>query len=127
MFKPSKDYNSFAEFTEHINQQSYQLKFKPFSMSHLIKLVDEGKLYLFQIWNKDFSDFSKGTPNMHTLYWKMLFDERNLADVVYKLNGQAEVFYRKSSLSEADTTIHKAHHPIVNKNKENNKLQMRIL
>lgn len=123
MFKPSKDYNSFAEFTEHINQQSYQLKFKPFSMSHLIKLVDEGKLYLFQIWNKDFSDFSKGTPNMHTLYWKMLFDERNLADVVYKLNGQAEVFYRKSSLSEADTTIHKAHHPIVNKNKENNKLQ----
>ena len=123
MFKQSEDYNTFKNFTDHINQQSYQLKFNPFSMSHLIKLVDEGKLYLFQIWNKDFSEFSKGTPNMHTLYWKMLFDEHNLADVVYKLNGQAEVFYRKKSLDVANTTIHKAHQPILNKNQENKKQQ----
>ena len=56
-------------------------------------------MYLFQIYNKDFSDYSKGTPNMHTLYWKALFDERNLADVVYKLNGEAEMFYRKKSIN----------------------------
>lgn len=93
------------------------------SESFINQLVDQGKLYLFKIWNKDFSKFSKGTPNMHTLYWKMLFDERNLADVVYKLNGQAEVFYRKCSLDIADTTVHPANHAIANKNKQNDKQQ----
>ena len=121
VFKNSSEYNSFAEFTDHINQQAYQLKFVPFSKDYLMKLVDKGKLYLFKIWNKDFSEFSKGTPNMHTLYWKMLFDEKNLADVVYKLNGLAEVFYRKASLEVADTTVHPALQPIVNKNKGNDK------
>ena len=123
VFKNSSEYNSFAEFTDHINQQAYQLKFVPFSKDYLMKLVNKGQLYLFKIWNKDFSEHSKGTPNMHTLYWKMLFDERNLADVVYKLNGQAEVFYRKSSLRVADTAVHPAHQPIANKNIENAKKQ----
>lgn len=77
-------------------------------------------MYLFQIYNKDFSEYSKGTPNMHTLYWKALFDERNLADVVYKLNGQAEMFYRKKSIENTHPT-HPANHPILNKNKDNNK------
>lgn len=115
-FKDSKEYTSFADFTDHINQQAYQLQFKKVSKDFIIKLVNEGKIYLFQIWNKDFSEFSKGTPNMHTLYWKMLFDKRNLANVIYKLNGQAEVFYRKKSLDLNKTAIHRAKQPITNKN-----------
>ena len=79
----------------------------------------EGKMYLFQIYNKDFSEYSKGTPNMHTLYWKALFDERNLKDVVYKLNGQAEMFFREKSIKVS--TIHPANRPIQNKNKDNKK------
>ncbi len=97
------------------------LGYRKVSASFINQLVNEGKLYLFQIWNKDFSKFSKGTPNMHTLYWKMLFDEQNLADVVYKLNGQAEVFYRKKSLKLENTTIHKANQAIKNKNRQNQK------
>lgn len=120
-FKESSQYQSFPDFTNHINQQAYQIQFHPISRTFINKLVDEGRLYLFQIWNKDFSEHSKGTPNMHTLYWKMLFDERNLADVVYKLNGQAEVFYRKKSLELANTTIHRANQPIANKNEQNAK------
>lgn len=57
---------------------------------------------------------------MHTLYWKALFDERNLADVVYKLNGEAEMFYRKKSINNTHPT-HPANHPIQNKNKDNKK------
>ncbi|MCQ2227445.1 MAG: type V CRISPR-associated protein Cas12a/Cpf1 [Bacteroidales bacterium] len=120
-FRESSHYQTFADFTDHINQQAYQIQFSPVSKSYIHELVNEGKLYLFQIWNKDFSEHSKGTPNMHTLYWKMLFDERNLADVVYKLNGQAEVFYRKRSLDIDKTAIHKAHQPIQNKNSQNTK------
>jgi CRISPR-associated protein Cpf1 len=40
----------------------------------------------------------------------MLFDPANLKDVVYKLNGQAEVFYRKHSLDYNDETWQKGHH-----------------
>ena len=54
------------------------------------------------------------------MYWKVLLDERNLADVVYKLNGQAEVFFRKSSLIYSRPT-HPAHEPIQNKNPKNKK------
>lgn len=45
----------------------------------------------------------------------MLFDERNLQDVVYKLNGEAEVFFRKKSLNVTKPT-HPANQPIENKN-----------
>lgn len=120
-FKNPVEYKSFADFTEHINQQAYQVQFKKVSKAIIDQLVEEGKLYLFRIWNKDFSEFSKGTPNLHTLYWKMLFDERNLSDVVYKLNGQAEVFYRKASIKPENRIIHKANQPIVNKNELNTK------
>ena len=120
-FKNPSDYKSFADFTDHINQQAYQIQFKKVSKALLEQLVEEGKLYLFRIWNKDFSEHSKGTPNLHTLYWKMLFDKHNLADVVYKLNGQAEVFYRKASISFDNRVIHPANYPIANKNELNEK------
>ena len=120
-FKPSSEYEKLSQFFAEVPSQGYKCSFRNVSVSFIKQLVDEGKLYLFQIWNKDFSEFSKGTPNMHTLYWKMLFDERNLANVVYKLNGQAEVFYRKRSLDLNKTTIHRANQPIANKNMQNEK------
>lgn len=122
-FSPTSTYEDISGFYREVEQQGYMLGVRKVSESFINQLVDQGKLYLFKIWNKDFSKFSKGTPNMHTLYWKMLFDERNLADVVYKLNGQAEVFYRKRSLDIADTTVHPANHVIANKNKQNEKQQ----
>ncbi len=122
-FKHSSEYSRLSEFFAEVPQQGYKISFRNVSERFINQLVDEGKLYLFKIWNKDFSTFSKGTPNMHTLYWKMLFDDRNLADVVYKLNGQAEVFYRKSSLNVVDTTVHPANHAITNKNALNKKSQ----
>lgn len=120
-FSDTNTYEDISGFYREVEQQGYMLGYRKVSVSFINQLVTEGKLYLFQIWNKDFSEHSRGIPNMHTLYWKMLFDERNLADVVYKLNGQAEVFYRKKSLDLEKTTIHRAHQPILNKNKQNKK------
>ena len=120
-FSDTSTYEDISGFYREVEQQGYMLGYRKVSVSFINQLVDEGKLYLFQIWNKDFSEYSKGTPNMHTLYWKMLFDERNLANVVYKLNGQAEVFYRKRSLNLDKTTIHRANQPIANKNMQNEK------
>ena len=120
-FSDTSTYEDISGFYREVEQQGYTIGFRKISESYIYRLVDEGKLYLFQIWNKDFSDYSKGTPNMHTLYWKALFDKANLADVVYKLNGQAEVFYRKRSLQKENTTVHKAKQPIKNKNTQNEK------
>lgn len=121
VFSPTESYEDISGFYREVEQQGYMLSFRKVSEFFINQLVDEGKLYLFKIWNKDFSEYSKGMPNMHTLYWKMLFNELNLADTVYKLNGQAEVFYRKRSLDMADTTVHRASQPLVNKNALNKK------
>ena len=48
----------------------------------------------------------------------MLFDPANLKDVVYKLNGEAEVFFRKKSLDVSHPT-HPKNEPIEKKNKNN--------
>ena len=121
-FSDTNTYEDLSGFYREVEQQGYNISFRNVSVDYINSLVEEGKIYLFQIYNKDFSPYSKGTPNLHTLYWKMLFDEKNLADVVYKLNGQAEVFYRKSSII-CDKPTHPANQPIDNKNALNNKQQ----
>jgi len=120
-FSDTQTYEDISAFYREVEQQGYMLSSHHVSVSYIHQLVEEGKLYLFRIWNKDFSEYSKGTPNLHTLYWNMLYDNPNLADVVYKLNGQAEVFYRKASIKPENRIIHPAHRSIANKNEFNEK------
>jgi len=122
-FSDTNTYKDISGFYREVEQQGYKISFRNISETYINALVDEGKLYLFQIYNKDFSPYSQGTPNMHTLYWRMLFDAKNLENVVYKLNGQAEVFFRKSSINETDKIVHPAQQPINNKNELNEKRQ----
>ena len=121
-FSDTATYNDISAFYKEVEQQGYKITFRNISVDYINSLVEEGKIYLFQIYNKDFSPNSKGTPNLHTLYWKMLFDERNLRDVVYKLNGEAEVFFRKSSI-KCEKPTHPANQAIDNKNPLNKKRQ----
>jgi len=125
-FSDTKSYADLSGFYREVEQQGYKITYKSIPESYINQMVDEGKLYLFQLYNKDFSPYSKGTPNMHTLYWKMLFDDQNLKDVVYKLNGQAEVFFRKSSIKEENIVVHKANNGIPNKNLLNAKKQSKF-
>ena len=111
-FKDYSEYNSWQEFCESIQPQAYSVSFKNVSASYTDSLVENGSLYLFQIYNKDFSEKSKGKPNLHTLYFKMLFDEKNLNNVVYKLNGGAEMFYREHSIEKGERVVHDKNVPI---------------
>ena len=120
-FSPTESYNDISEFYREVEKQGYNVKFKKYSEEYIDKLVEIGDLFLFEIYNKDFSEYSKGKPNLHTLYWKALFSEENLKNVIYKLNGQAEIFYRKASLNITDTAIHPKNQPIKNKNNLNEK------
>lgn len=86
------------------------MDFVSINKAHLDTLVDEGKIYLFQIANKDSYAGATGSKNLHSLYWASIFGtQANKA----KLNGEAEIFYRKAlpetykKDSEGNEIIHK--------------------
>ena len=87
--------------------------------SYIEEKIRSGELYLFQVYNKDFSKYSKGNPNLHTRYFRLLFEQENLKDTVFKMNGEAEIFHRKASLERK--TTHEKNQPIDNKNPLNPK------
>ena len=117
-FSETKNYKDIGQFYKEVEQQGYSIRFRNIPVSYVDSLVKEGKLYLFQIYNKDFSSYSKGKPNLHTVYWKMLFDERNLRNTVYKLSGEAEIFFRKASITEKESFVHKSGIPIIKRSME---------
>ena len=99
-FKDTKEYENIQDFYKDVEKQWYKLNFVKIYYNKLMKLIDEEKAYLFQIWNKDFSKFSKWKENLHTIYWKALFEEENFNQEyspVYKLNWKAEIFFRPKS------------------------------
>lgn len=119
-FPSTESYSNIKQFYDDIEKQGYNLSFCNVPASYIDELVDDGRLFLFKIYSKDFSPYSKGTPNLHTLYFKMLFDELNLKNITYSLNGGAEIFCRKPSITDGNT-VHPAGIPIKNKNPINEK------
>ena len=120
-FSDTSSYDDISKFYKEVDRQSYRVSFGRVSADHIDRAVEEGRLYLFQIWNKDFSEKSKGTPQLHTMYFKALFEEQNLSgDSVYRLNGGGELFFRKASIKKKRPT-HPAGEPIANKNPLNPK------
>lgn len=124
-WKNSTEYKDISEFYKDTIESCYELRFEKINFAHIEDLINRGELYLFKIYNKDFSKYShsrdRGKPNLHTMYFKMLFDEKNLKNVVYQLNGGAEMFYREASIKKEDWVVHDANQPIKNKNPNNSK------
>lgn len=85
--------------------KKYQIRFDKINAGIIDNLTQEKKLFLFKIYSKDFSSKSKGKDNLHTIYWKALFDFTHNKDAIIKLNGGAEIFYRPKMLD--NTVIHK--------------------
>lgn len=96
-FSPTESYKDMSDFYKEVELQGYKITFQKISSSKIDSLVDSGKLFLFQIYNKDFAEKSSGKKNIHTLYWENLFSEENLKDICLKLNGEAELFYRPAN------------------------------
>jgi hypothetical protein len=110
-----KQYHDIASFYEELNGCIYRLIIdKKISAEYVEQLAQEGNVYLFKINNKDFNPGSTGKKNLHTLYWEMLFDPKNLEDVIFKLNGEAKLFYREAS-NIKNNTIHKSETKVAKK------------
>ena len=114
-FKEPQEYADFDEFADSVGECAYLVDFKNVPESYIYELVKKGDLYLFRVANKDFSPYSKGTPNLHTMYFKELFEKENLESLVYKLCGGASVYYEKKRISEDKIIKHKAGEPIKSK------------
>lgn len=106
--KNTKEYNEYTEFIRDVTRSNYKLTFE--KISDISDLIDEGKLFVFQIFSKDFSEYSKGTKNLNTIYFETIFSDENLKDPVFKLSGGAELFYRPASLKYDKEIIEKGHH-----------------
>ena len=112
-FSDTSSYEDISGFYKEVTDQGYKITFSKIPASQIDEWVNEGKLFLFQIYNKDFAPGAKGSPNLHTLYWKSVFSPENLKDVVVKLNGEAELFYRPSSVKKPYS--HKVGEKLVNR------------
>ena len=93
-FSPTSSYRDIGQFYKEITEQAYKIDFLNIPERVIDEMVENGQLFLFQIYNKDFAAGATGRKNLHTLYWENVFSEENLRDIVIKLNGEAELFYR---------------------------------
>mgnify|MGYP004539292871 CR=1 FL=1 len=112
-FSDTDTYQDISGFYREVEEQGYKIGWTYIKEADIDRLNKEGKLYLFQIYNKDFSEKSTGRENLHTMYLKNLFSEENAREQVLKLNGEAEIFFRKSSVKEP--IIHKKGTMLVNR------------
>lgn len=97
--KNAEDYMSLDEFYQDINALTYSIIFQDISQKYIEEKNQKSELYLFEIHNKDWNlkDGKKktGTKNLHTLYFENLFSSENEKNnFIFKLNGQAELFFR---------------------------------
>src|SRR3989344_2374200 len=115
-WQDSTRYKNISDFYNDVTRSCYEISWENTNFSELHKLVEKGRIYLLQIYNKDFElDESiapagyvfkgkSGNKNLHTIYWKALFGDKNLEKTILKLNGEAELFLRRGSLKpEIDT------------------------
>jgi hypothetical protein len=100
--KENSEYASLDEFYNDINKLTYSVSFTPISQRYIEEKNETGELYLFNIHNKDWNlknDQEKtGSKNLHTVYFESVFSDENARQgFVFKLNGQAELFFRPAT------------------------------
>jgi len=103
VYSPTESYEDIGAFFNEVSKQAYKIRFSYIEEAQINDWVDNGKLYLFQLYNKDYAEGAHGRKNLHTLYWENLFSPENLNNLVLKLNGQAELFYRPQSIKKPVT------------------------
>lgn len=103
VYSPTESYEDIGAFFNEVSKQAYKIRFSYIEEAQINDWVENGKLYLFQLYNKDYAEGAHGRKNLHTLYWENLFSPENLNDLVLKLNGQAELFYRPQSIKKPVT------------------------
>lgn len=120
-FSDTNDYEDCSEFFNEVKNQGYKVAFHKIKSSYVDEKIKNNDIFMFQIYSKDFSEYSKGKPNDQTSYFRFMFSEENLKNTILKLNGSFEMFYRPFSLDKDKIVVHRKNESIKNKNKLNHK------
>lgn len=98
--KPTNEYkDNIGEFFRDVAVDGYKISTVDISELYISERNQKGELYLFEIKNKDFGEKVVGRKNLHTIYFENLFSNENReSGYCFKLNGQAEIFYRPKSI-----------------------------
>lgn len=95
------DYKELNNLYQDFESSAYELKFKNISKNYVDDLVENKKLYLFKIYNKDFSEYKTGKDNLHTIYFKALFGIDTVNDKkLIQLGANAKIFFRPKSIKK---------------------------
>ncbi len=107
-FSPTEKFESIDQFYNEVEKQGYKLSWNIISKKLINEAVENGEIYFFEIRNKD-NNLKEGKEktsekNLHTIYWNEIF-----GDVANKpkLNGEAEIFYRKTILKKKENETDK--------------------
>lgn len=114
-FKFRDEYDSFDDFCDDINNQGYYAKWKYIPKTVIDEYVENGCIYLFKIYNNDYSAYKKAGSKVktHTRYLDYLFSDENEKTALIKLLGGLEVFYREPQIK--NPYVHKKGSILVNK------------
>ena len=98
LLKDSKKYENLKDFYADVDKITYDLSFKKVNID---SLVSEGKIFLFTIWSKDFSQKSKGKyKNLQTDYFKALFKQDDSNSGRVRLGAEAQIFFRPKTQAD---------------------------
>lgn len=119
--KADKDYQSWKEFTDHVGELTYKIRWQHIPVDVVQKWIDEENIYIFKIDKRDFKEDINEShiDDEQTLLFKEALGDNNARQRILQILGGAEVYYRKASLKPVVT--HKAGSILVNKKDINNK------
>lgn len=98
-FRPSEEYESFDAFVDSLKDRLFRIEEKAIDWDYVKQLANEGKIYLFKLYNKDYAKnkIADSTPNLHTLYWEAMFSRQNLSQ--YDIKLEEPKLYRREEAS----------------------------
>lgn len=111
VWKNSNEYEDISQFYTDVEKSCYKPYWENINFDELKNLAKEKRLYLFQIYNKNFELDNNISPknyifkwnwkdNVHTMYFKWLFSKENLENknwVNLKLSWWWELFFRSKT------------------------------
>lgn len=110
-----KSHTSKSSFTKDVNavlSNYVQCSYIPVDWELVKQYADEGKLYVFKIFSKDYNPKVTGKKDLQTIYWEDVLN----GDSLHQLAANGEIF-RRESLSQAKHKpfVHKEGSVLVNK------------
>lgn len=109
--KNYSDKKVFDKEVQDVLTECYECKFRPIDWNMVLKYVSKEKLYLFEIYSKDFGEKSTGKPDLQTKYWEHIFQKNS----TIQLCGGGEVFFREKAITDDKKIVHYANQPIYRK------------